>query len=329
MNKPEQSPAYEAAHQAAVYFPLTNSGYLEIHGEDRIDFLQRQTTNDLSLLTADRSLNNVLTSATARVLETFRMLDGGDHIAILVPINRTAGTESFLKSHIFFMDKVEVQNHSGEWSQIEIHGPGAIQSLQGVGVENPPLPDEVLQTALAGIQVRVIGVQGLTTELGYLLISKKEHETALISSLHDGGLLELDQADYQTLRVEAGLPAMGHELTPDYTPLESGIAHWVSDTKGCYTGQEIIARQITYDKVTKALVRLDLEETVELGAKVLADDKNAGTITSVAHSPMLGPIALAVLKKPHNAPGTTVQVASASGRVSGSVSILSGVLQKD
>ena len=251
MNKLEQSPSYEAAHDAAVYFPLTNSGYLEIHGEDRIDFLQRQTTNDLNLLKSDRSLNNVLTSATARVLETFRMLDGGDHIAMLVPTNRTDGTESFLKSHIFFMDKVEIQNHSSEWTQIELHGPSVKQSLQGLGVEKLPLLDEVLQTALAGIQVRVIGIQGLTAELGYLLISKKEHEAALISSLQDGGLLELSQADYQTLRVEAGLPAMGHELTTDYTPLESGIAHWVSDTKGCYTGQEIIARQITYDKVTK------------------------------------------------------------------------------
>ena len=328
MNKPEASPAYEAAHDAAVYFPLTNSGYLEIHGEDRIDFLQRQTTNDLNLLKFDRSLNNVLTSATARVLETFRMLDGGDHITMLVPTNRTDGTEGFLKSHIFFMDKVEVHNHSGEWCQIKIYGPGAKLNLQNLGVEKLPSPEEVLQTAFADIQVRIIGIQGLTNELGYFLVTKKEHEAALISSLQDGGLLELSQADYQTLRVEAGLPAMGHELTTDYTPLESGIADWVSDTKGCYTGQEIIARQITYDKVTKTLVRLDLEDTVELGAKVLGDDKTAGTITSVAHSPRLGPIALAVLKKPHNAPGTTVQVAGTDGNVSGSVSKFSGVLQK-
>ncbi|KAA3648006.1 MAG: hypothetical protein DWQ07_03170 [Chloroflexi bacterium] len=323
----KSSPAYQAAQQNAVYIPRPNVGYLEVHSEDRVDFLQRQTTNDLGLLMPNRAVNNVLTSATARILEIFLMLDRDEHIALLVPPGRVDSTEVFLKSHIFFMDKVEVHNHSDDWSQIEVHGPEAVDRFGELGITQVPGLDEVIETELAGNAVSIIGIQGLTSELSYLLLTSKHSENTILGALQNAGFKELEQDDYQVLRIEAGQPAMGHELTPNYTPLESGLAHWVSDTKGCYTGQEVIARQITYDKVTKNLIQLRLEQMVELGAKVLVDGKTAGSITSIAISMKLGPIALAVLKRPHNAPGTAVEVEKGEERVSGSIAILKGQTQ--
>jgi folate-binding protein YgfZ len=102
------------------------------------------------------------------------------------------------------------------------------------------------------------------------------------------------------MRVEAGLPAAGAELSEDYTPLEAGLAAAISSTKGCYTGQEVLARQITYDKVTQHLCGLRLTRRAQPGGRVWAPDGSpVGRVTSAATSPRFGEIALAVVKRPH------------------------------
>ena len=91
---------------------------------------------------------------------------------------------------------------------------------------------------------------------------------------------------------------------------------WVcAEDKGCYTGQEIIARQLTYDKVTRTLVRLRSELSLSEGAAVSFDGRAVGTVTSSAVSPTTGPVALAVLKRPHNTDGVEVSVEGAAAHV--------------
>ena len=117
-------------------------------------------------------------------------------------------------------------------------------------------------------------------------------------------------------RVELGRPASGAELVEEYNPLEAGLAWACAENKGCYTGQEIIARQITYDKVTKTLVGLRLAGAVAQGSEVTVEGRPVGVVTSVAHSPSLNaPIALAIIKRPHNAPGTDAQVGDQAATV--------------
>jgi tRNA-modifying protein YgfZ len=127
--------------------------------------------------------------------------------------------------------------------------------------------------------------------------------------------VELSDAEYEILRLEAGLPAAGHELTEEYTPLETGLEQLVSTSKGCYTGQEVLARQVNYDKVTRHLAGLRLKAEVPAGSSVTSEGKPAGIITSIAISPRLGPIALAVLRRPYHEPGTAVSVGEIKGTV--------------
>ena len=82
------------------------------------------------------------------------------------------------------------------------------------------------------------------------------------------------------------------------------MEHAVSGNKGCYPGQEVIARQLTYDKVTQRLVGLRLDEPVAPGGRLLAEGKPVGVITSAAVSPRFGAIALGVVKRPHHEVGT-------------------------
>ena len=111
-------------------------------------------------------------------------------------------------------------------------------------------------------------------------------------------------ASVQVLRVEAGLPGAGAELSGDFTPLESGLRSAVSENKGCYTGQEIIARQISYDKITQFLVGLHLDTSTALGTRLYSEGRPVGAITSVAISPRFGAIALGIVRRPHHETGT-------------------------
>ncbi len=113
-----------------------------------------------------------------------------------------------------------------------------------------------------------------------------------------------------------GRPISGAELTDAFNPLESGMAWVCADDKGCYTGQEIIARQVNYDKVTKSLVGLVSDEPLASGDEVLADGRPMGVVTSVAYSPAQEDfIALAVIKRPANQPGTEVVAGGVSAIV--------------
>ena len=113
------------------------------------------------------------------------------------------------------------------------------------------------------------------------------------------------------LRIEAGIPAPGHELTEQWNPLEAELRSAISFTKGCYTGQEVVARLNTYKKVQRTLrgLRLAGDEIPPPGSRLLAAGAEAGLVTSAAFSPALGaPIALAYVALETSAPGTAVEV---------------------
>lgn len=311
---------YDAALTGAVYYQVPVPGLLRIAGQDRLDFVQRQTTNDAHALTADRALLTVLTTPAARILDVWRLLvasDGEALEAITLP-GRGALTAQYLARRIFFMDKVTVAAASAEGAQLEISGPAAGDCLIGAGLGALPGPGDVVTPRLEGDTLRVIGPeQGFAS--GYLALGAPEAIAALAEVLAAQGAQPLDPAAFEILRVEAGLPGPAGELTEAFTPLETNLSSAVHGAKGCYTGQEVIARQITYDKVTRRLAGLRLEEPVAPGATVLVEGRDVGTVTSAAASPRFGPLALAMIKRPHFAPGTAVAVKADGTSVAGTV----------
>jgi folate-binding protein YgfZ len=158
--------------------------------------------------------------------------------------------------------------------------------------------DEVALVEINGQSARLIGQPGLIG-VGYRLLLPATIYAEVEETLLRLGAARLSAEDHQILRIEAGIPAAGAELTEAYTPFEVGLDAAVSGTKGCYTGQEVLARQVTYDKVTQRLVRLKLDTPLSPGTRLYFEDKPAGEITSAAVSPRFGPLALAVVKKPY------------------------------
>lgn len=297
------SPAdYSAAQEAAVWFCPPEPGFLHLAGEDRLDFLQRQSTNDLRLLGPQRAVVTVLTSPTARILDVLTVFDRGDVLGVLTLPGHGLRTARELRGKIFFMDRVTVTDLSAGFVQFDLEGPKAGEVLHRLGLATPPAIDGVATWVGPAGEVWVIGHRGLRG-LGFRLVVAATAAEAMTTALAAAGAVSLSPAVYDILRVEAGLPGPA-ELTEDFNPLEANLDAFIAENKGCYTGQEVIARQITYDKVTRRLAGLRAEAPVPVGADVLAEGKTVGQVTSAVLSPRLGPLALAYIRRPFHQPDT-------------------------
>ena len=216
---------------------------------------------------------------------------------------------------------------TGSYFQVDLLGPRAGEIVEQISGHAPPETGRVV-TARIEEEDRQHAVRILAMNpryrLGYRFLAPREAARLLEEKFIKAGAERLDPASYLTLRIEAGIPEAGYELVDEYTPLEVGLQFAVSETKGCYTGQEVIARQITYDKVTQRLVGLRLRSDVDFsGEKVWAGGRPAGTVTSAVVSPRFGPIALAVIKRPHHEPGTQLVVgAEPAGQTAATVESL-------
>lgn len=300
-----QADQYDAARTGAALYRVPDPGLLRISGADRETFIQRQTTNDAHLLAPGRAQWTVLTSPTARILDVWQLIPAGEVIDVITLPGRGAATARYLKSRIFFMDKVTLEDTSAGTAQIEIGGPRLPDLLRALGPGQPPAPGDVLDLD----ESRAVGLDGGRVLLLAASGAVDQVEAALIGA----GAERIGPALYDLLRIEAGRPGPAGELTEDYTPLETGLDAAISDTKGCYTGQEIIARQITYDKVTRQMVGVRLDAPAVPGTEIEVEGRRVGAVTSAAVSPRFGPIALAVIRRPHHAPGTAIAAGETRG----------------
>lgn len=303
---------YEALREGAAVLARPDSASLTVRGADRADFLHRMTTNDINSLRAGQAAVTVLTTPTAHIRFVFTVLCREDEMLLLPAPGQSEALSAHLRSQIFFMDQVEVGTVEGH--RVRVMGPAAAEILSDAGLLQADAADDSWWEAQGALIVR----QDRYDIAGYELLSTGSVEELIRILTEHGASLLTDDVAYTARRVEVGRPAPGHELVEEYNPLEAGLAWACSDHKGCYTGQEIIARQITYDKVTKYLSGLVCDGPVAAGDDAVVDGKAVGKVTSAAFSPGLGKqIALAVLRQPNHAAGTLVDLRRDENRVAG------------
>lgn len=291
----------------AAFFVVPQPGFIQLQGEDRLDFLQRQSTNDLRSLQPGQALATVLTSPTARIEDVLLVLPQTDALALLSLPGFNLSTSQFLRKRIFFNDRVRLLDRSQDYFQIWLYGEDLEPVLSILGLRDVR-PGEVSVTHWQDAELMLLSLAGFCSPRRYLL-GASERLPEIKTAFLQAGVQPLDDVRHEHLRIELGLPAAGHELSGAYTPLEVGLEDLVAENKGCYTGQEVLARQLTYDKVTRALVRLELPAELQVGTPVLVETREIGLITSAANISPDKTLALAVLKKPYHQPGTHVGVA--------------------
>jgi folate-binding protein YgfZ len=230
--------------------------------------------------------------------------------------------DALFRKYVFFQ-QVAVENRTGVTGVLHVEGRGAGETLRKVLGQDGPAE---LHASVAMGSGRVVresrgGFEGFDVRVAPAELA------ALRASLLEAGALSADAAILEAARIEAGIPRWGAELTEEVLPDEAGLPArgYVSYTKGCYVGQEIVARIRTYGHVNRHLVGLLLEsrDVPPAGAEIRSGAQKVGAVTSAVLSERLGrAVALGFVHRDHAAPGTHLTVLRPSGTASAVVSAL-------
>ena len=301
---------YRAAREAAGLVDLESVGRVRMRGEDALDLLQRLSTQDLHALQPGEGAGTVLTSGKGRIIDLLSVLRFEDHLLLLTSPDRQSEVMDWIDRYTIIEDS-ELEDVTERTQLFGLLGPRAPE-IAGAAVEQAatPGPSRHVAAFVAGQRVSLVrpgplGVDGL-----FVLVQEGADPEAVRGALLDAGAEAVSPEAYEALRVEMGQPAYGKEIDERFNPLEAELRAFISFKKGCYIGQEVVARLDTYDKVQRRLVGLiPRGDAPEPGARLEVDGKEAGTVTSVAYSPGLGrQIALGYVRKRHAGPGTRLSV---------------------
>jgi tRNA-modifying protein YgfZ len=314
---------YAAARTGSVMIDGSAWGRLKFTGKNRVDFLHRMSTNDLLKLAIGQGAGTVFTTPIARIIDRTVVYVREDDALMLTSRGNQSRVAQWLRKYIFFNDDVQLKDVSDTTGMISLYGAMANQIiLQATGEDLSALPLHHWRAA------KIAGVEGMIARAdpvaggGFHLIVDRDAQAQVWQTLLAAGVLPLSEELYQVLRVEAGLPEFERELGDEYIPLEANLWDDVSFKKGCYTGQEIIARMESRQKLAKRLTGLRFEEQITLPASLWFDDHEAGVVTSVVHSPALGWIGLGYLRSSGGVEALVVQSRGAEQVVSATVSTL-------
>ncbi|UCG26224.1 MAG: folate-binding protein YgfZ [Chloroflexota bacterium] len=288
------SEAYEVAHSAAVLVERSDLGMLKFSGKSRLDLINRMSTQDVLNLKPGEGAATVLSTDIGRIIDRLILYVDRESVYCLTGEGNGANIAEYLRRFVFYMDDFTVEDLSASTAVLAVYGIQASSALRDIfGEADLPL-HHWKRADLGGAPVyqhRTDPIAGA----GYLVTCHEEDRAALEQALVGAPIRPADEAAFDYLRIESRLPRFGRELTPDYIPLEAGLWADVSFNKGCYTGQEIIARLESRGRLAKRLVHLTAAEPLSAGDALTAGDKAAGTVTSAATGPG-GAQALAYVK---------------------------------
>lgn len=301
---------YQAVLEHTALMDAGDAGRLWMHDRDRIALLQRLSTNDVEKLAPGQGQQTVLTNHNGRIIDLLTVHALPEQLLVITSPQQRSAVFNLLRKNVFFNDKVKLEQANATLGHLLLYGPESaaqVQTLTGAAVADLPLYG-ILAAQINGVDLWVARIRPLGGA-GFALYLPAEDLPAVWTALVAAGAQPLGRAAYNQLRVEAGYGAYGRELSLEYIPLETGLHEAISFTKGCYIGQEIIARMESRKRIAKHLRGLRLSGLIDTPRKLEVDGKEAGDLTSVVESPRFGPIGLAYVRRMHAEPGTNVDIA--------------------
>lgn len=287
---------------------FSHFGHFRVSGKDAAALLHHLTTNDINSLQPGQGCEAVLVTGKARCLDVLTILRLEEEFLVITSPNRRAMFAPHANGFIVFRQDVKIEDVTGQISSIGVFGPETETVLtEQLALEQLPEEKKFLRVEVNNTPVNILRTSRLPHG-GFLLITNSSETARHIQNNFE--LPECSNEIYNILRVEAGVPVAGLEITETHNPWEANLGGMISLHKGCYNGQEIIARLNTYDKVKQHLkgLRLSREIPADAAMSLSHDGKNAGEITSIVASPRHGNIALAYIKKTCEPAGTHLKV---------------------
>ncbi len=307
--------AIQAAREGVALCDRSHWGRIQVSDDDRIRFLHNQSTNDFQRLKPGQGCDTVFVTSTARTIDLATAYIMGDAVLLLVSPNRRQQLMEWMDRYLFPMDRVELKDISSESATFSLIGPESDALLQKLGVEMPigEAYGSHQQLTLGDFQVHIAVGSGLALP-GYTLIVPANDAAKLWQALAEAGATPMGDRLWEQLRIEQGRPTPDHELTDDYNPLEAGLWETISFDKGCYIGQETIARLNTYKGVKQQLWGVRLQAPVEPGTVVMLGEEKVGKLTSSTQSDQ-GTFGLAYIRTKAGGEGLKVQVGDVEGEI--------------
>ncbi|MBV5261168.1 folate-binding protein YgfZ [Synechococcus moorigangaii CMS01] len=257
-------------------------GLLQFTGADRQRYLHNQSTNQIQQLRPGQSCDTVFVNSTARTIDlaTIHILREALWVQVS-PQKKTVLLEWF-ERFLFPMDKVDICDLSGQFNILSLMGSQAttiLETLSGTTLATFPAGGHQF-LEIQGQNILCATGNSLKRP-GYTLYVPAEAGVAIWQALLDLGTIPCGEKAWEKLRIHQGRPAPNQELTEDYNPLEAGLWDCISFDKGCYIGQETIARLNTYKGVKQRLFGIQLSAPVEVPCKIFVGEERAGVITSI------------------------------------------------
>lgn len=291
---------YQAAHQRAILLERPNPAVLHVQGPDALDLLNRMSTNDLSDPSQSIPLTTVFTNAHARIVEIATVIPNDPEYLLLCWHDSPATLHNWLSGYIFFQDDVQIVESTFDWKLFDFIGPEAEQQLGSYEAFSSYNGEDVLQVSEVNLWKQPLGNLACVR----LLCHDSVAEALITSQQQQPPPVQSDDLA-ELLRVESGSPAIGNEIGIETIPLEVGLWDAISFSKGCYIGQEIIARMESRGKLAHMLIGVSSDKPLLQGGSIHVDSRKIGEITSSAHSPRFGWIGLASVK-----PGSWVETST-------------------
>jgi tRNA-modifying protein YgfZ len=284
---------YRAMREGAGLLDRSERGKLLVRGADASDYLQGQVTNEIEALEPDQGCYAALLDRKGHFVADMRVLRLSRSDDSQIWLDTEAMALEPLRKHLETYKigrEVEVVDESQAWAISSLIGPGSAE------VAGIPLPSP--ENAQRYYERDGIEILAVATDLGLDLIIRSEAAAALHELLLAAGAEPVTEEAAEIVRVESGRPRFGHDFDGRTMPAEAGVVERAIDfEKGCYIGQEPVARLHYRGKPNRRLVGLRLSAPTETGAPLRLGEREVGAIGSACVSPALGPIALAIVRR--------------------------------
>ncbi|MBE9223804.1 folate-binding protein YgfZ [Cyanobacterium stanieri LEGE 03274] len=261
----------------------TDVGIIKVSGEDRLSFIHNQTTNKIQSLKSGEGAMSVFVNSTGRTIDLVTVIVQEEELLILTSPQQNKPLMEWMDRYIFPFDKVKLEDLTGKYAIFNLMGEKSPEILAQWVTESqlnapeyhhfPMNIDNVKSTLVVGSGLKI---------KGYTLIIPQEKASTVWEKITSKNVTPIGNQEYETLRILQGKPTPNHELTTDYNPLEAGLWDTISFDKGCYIGQETIARLNTYKGVKQRLWGIKFPSSVDLSENdvITLDGQKIGTITS-------------------------------------------------
>ena len=278
---------YLTAKEGVAIHDASYLGRIKATGEDVLDLLNRLSTNQVENLAPGEGAPTILTSDKGRIIDLVYVINLGPYVLLLTSPGAEGPVVRWIDKYTIMEDSTleELTPRTALFTLLGPRASGAVEAIAGVKLQSLE-PLHSLSASVHGLETVIIRMNAGVLH-GYHLMMAVSDADKVWKSAVDYGAAPMGMEAWEALRIEAGIPLYGKETGEAFNPLEAGLIGGIDFAKGCYIGQEVIARLDTYQKVQKHLVTLKFADhcNAQEGSKLALDGKEVGVVTSVSQVP--------------------------------------------